>query len=141
MNEMNSLCQEMQDRLNLANDKTVTLLEQTDALREQRYDSLFQEGIAKHIYAVKCTQTTDLDALLFFQLNNTISNICAVRQTILEAFLDRFTLSESEITILCSTAMDVTPAFFDALEHLENIHADCNALLITEHQRAGYVHS
>lgn len=35
--------------------------------------------------------------------------------------------------------MDVTPAFFDALEHLEKIHADCNALLITEHQRAGYV--
>ncbi len=55
----------------------------------------------------------------------------------MEAFLDRFTLSESEITILCSTAMDVTPSFFDALEHLENIHADCNALLITEHQRAG----
>lgn len=43
MNEMNSLCQEMQDRLNLANDKTVTLLEQTDALREQRYNSLCQE--------------------------------------------------------------------------------------------------
>ncbi|KAI1318167.1 Golgi transport complex subunit 6 [Mortierella claussenii] len=100
MNEMNSLCQEMQDRLNLANDKTVTLLEQTDALREQ-------------------------------------SKICQVRQTIMEAFLERFTLSESEITILCSTAMDVTPIFFDALEHLENIHADCNALLITEHQRAG----
>ncbi|KAF9981203.1 Golgi transport complex subunit 6 [Modicella reniformis] len=97
---MNSLCQEMQDRLNLANDKTMTLLEQTDALREQ-------------------------------------SNICLVRQTIMEAFLERFTLSESEITILCSTAMDVNPAFFDALEHLENIHADCNALLITEHQRAG----
>ncbi|KAG0256026.1 Golgi transport complex subunit 6 [Mortierella polycephala] len=100
MNEMNSLCQEMQDRLDMANDKTVTLLEQTDALREQ-------------------------------------SKICLVRQTIMEAFLDRFTLSESEITILCSTAMEVTPAFFDALEHLENIHADCNALLITEHQRAG----
>ncbi|KAG0341322.1 Golgi transport complex subunit 6, partial [Podila humilis] len=31
MNVMNTLCQEMQDRLNLANDKTVTLLEQTDA--------------------------------------------------------------------------------------------------------------
>ncbi|KAF8939551.1 oligomeric Golgi complex subunit 6 [Dissophora ornata] len=97
---MNSLCQEMQDRLNLANDKTVTLLEQTDALREQ-------------------------------------SNICLVRQTIMEAFLEHFTLSESEITILCSTAMDINPAFFDALEHLETIHADCNALLITEHQRAG----
>ncbi|KAG0368762.1 oligomeric Golgi complex subunit 6 [Gamsiella multidivaricata] len=100
MNAMNSLCQEMQDRLNLANDKTITLLEQTDALREQ-------------------------------------SNVCLVRQTIMEAFLDLFTLSESEITILCSTAMDITPSFFDALEHLENIHADCNALLITEHQRAG----
>lgn len=139
MNEMNSLCQEMQDRLNLANDKTVTLLEQTDALREQRYSSFFHEGVTKLIDAMKCTQTTDLNFLLLFQLND--SNICAVRQTILEAFLDRFTLSESEITILCSTAMDVTPAFFDALEHLENIHADCNALLITEHQRAGYVHS
>ncbi|KAG0296310.1 Golgi transport complex subunit 6 [Dissophora globulifera] len=33
--------------------------------------------------------------------------------------------------------MDITPVFFDALEHLETIHADCNALLITEHQRAG----
>ncbi|KAF9913844.1 Golgi transport complex subunit 6 [Lobosporangium transversale] len=100
MNAMNSLCQEMQDRLNLANDKTEALLEQTDALREQ-------------------------------------SKICQVRQTIMEAFLERFTLSESEITILCSTAMDVTPSFFNALEHLENIHEDCNALLITEHQRAG----
>lgn len=139
MNEMNSLCQEMQERLNLANDKTVTLLEQTDALREQRYNSFFHEGVTKLIDAMNCTQTTDLNFLLLFQLNN--SNICVVRQTILEAFLDRFTLSESEITILCSTAMDVTPAFFDALEHLENIHADCNALLITEHQRAGYVHS
>ncbi|KAF9586133.1 Golgi transport complex subunit 6 [Lunasporangiospora selenospora] len=100
MNAMNLLCQEMQDRLDTASDKTITLLGQADALREQ-------------------------------------SNLCEVRQTILEAFLERFTLSESEITILCSTAMDVTPAFFEALEHLEEIHADCNALLITEHQRAG----
>ncbi|KAK3827554.1 MAG: oligomeric Golgi complex subunit 6 [Benniella sp.] len=100
MRAMNSLCQEMQDRLDVANDKTVALLEQTEALREQ-------------------------------------SNVCLVRQTIMEAFLERFTLSESEVTILCSTSVDVNPAFFDALEHLENIHADCNALLITEHQRAG----
>ncbi|KAG0220881.1 hypothetical protein BGX31_010441, partial [Mortierella sp. GBA43] len=57
----------------------------------------------------------------------------------MDAFSERFLLSESEVTILCSTstAMDVNPAFFDALQHLENIHADCNALLITEHQRAG----
>ncbi|KAF9342560.1 Golgi transport complex subunit 6, partial [Mortierella sp. NVP85] len=55
----------------------------------------------------------------------------------MEAFLERFTFSESEVTILCSTSVDVNPAFFDALEHLETIHADCNALLITDHQRAG----
>jgi hypothetical protein len=38
MKVMNSLlvCQEMQVRLDVANDKTVVLLEQTDALREQR---------------------------------------------------------------------------------------------------------
>jgi len=36
MRAMNSLCQEMQDRLDVANDKTVALLEQTEALREQR---------------------------------------------------------------------------------------------------------
>ena len=43
MSSMNSLCQEMQDRLNFANDKTIALLEQTDALREQRH-VIFEEA-------------------------------------------------------------------------------------------------
>lgn len=43
MSSMNSLCQEMQDRLNFANDKTITLLEQTDALREQRQRTFHRE--------------------------------------------------------------------------------------------------
>ncbi|KAG0231611.1 Golgi transport complex subunit 6 [Actinomortierella wolfii] len=100
MTMMTQCCSEMQDRLDSANGQVRSLLEQTDALREQ-------------------------------------SEIGKVRQTIMEAFLERFTLSESEITILCSTAMDVTSAFFDALQHLERIHSDCKALLITEHQQAG----
>ncbi|KAG0254401.1 Golgi transport complex subunit 6 [Actinomortierella ambigua] len=100
MTLMTRSCSEMQQRLDSANGQVRSLLEQTDALREQ-------------------------------------SEIGAVRQTIMEAFLERFTLSESEITILCSTAMDVTPAFFEALQHLERIHSDCKALLITEHQQAG----
>ncbi|KAG0044297.1 Golgi transport complex subunit 6 [Gryganskiella cystojenkinii] len=139
MSSMNSLCQEMQDRLNFANDKTVTLLEQTDVLREQRYTTIEEHQLIFELGVVPLENEKRpiLTTLSMIVGNFLYSNLCAVRQTILEAFLERFTLSESEITILCSTAMDVTPAFFDALEHLEKIHADCNALLITEHQRAG----
>ena len=52
--------------------------------------------------------------------------------------MDRFTLSEKEVVILTSLDSEIGPEFFDALNHLQKIHEDCDTLLITENQRAGY---
>ncbi|KAJ3296955.1 Golgi transport complex subunit 6 [Borealophlyctis nickersoniae] len=62
---------------------------------------------------------------------------CKVHQSIVDAFLARFTLSEEEVQVLTSTASPVGSAFFEALKHLQQINEDCKALLITEHQKAG----
>lgn len=51
--------------------------------------------------------------------------------------MKRFTLSEKEIIILTSPDSEIKLEFFDALKHLQQIHGDCDALLITENQRAG----
>ena len=56
---------------------------------------------------------------------------------LIDAFLERFTLSEKEVVILTSPDSEIGPEFFDALNHLQQIHGACDALLITENQRAG----
>ena len=63
---------------------------------------------------------------------------CKVRKTIADAFLARFTLSDDEVTLLTSISAPVGSQFFEALKHLQQINEDCKALLITEHQKAGY---
>ena len=60
-----------------------------------------------------------------------------MRKMLIDAFLDRFTCSEKEITILTSLDVEIGPEFFEALNHLQKIYSDCDALLITENQRAG----
>ncbi|CAI2179170.1 15482_t:CDS:10 [Funneliformis geosporum] len=62
---------------------------------------------------------------------------CKIRKILIDAFLKRFTLSEKEILVLTSLDSEVGIEFFDALRHLQQIHGDCDALLITENQRAG----
>ncbi|KAG9307314.1 hypothetical protein G9A89_017142 [Geosiphon pyriformis] len=62
---------------------------------------------------------------------------CQERKILVDAFLKRFTLSEKEVALLSTTSGEIGPEFFDALKHLQQIHADCDALLITENQRAG----
>ncbi|CAG8593279.1 16308_t:CDS:10 [Rhizophagus irregularis] len=49
----------------------------------------------------------------------------------------RFTLSEKEVTVITSPNSIIGQEFFDALKHLQQIHGDCDTLLITENQRAG----
>ncbi|KAL1919011.1 uncharacterized protein VTP21DRAFT_2392 [Calcarisporiella thermophila] len=61
---------------------------------------------------------------------------CDTRRRIIDTFLSHFTLSEDEIAILSSGSV-VDSRFFGALQHLEQINNDCQALLITENQRAG----
>lgn len=40
-----------------------------------------------------------------------------------------------------SQSEEVGPAFFAALAHVRQIHANCKALLRTHHQRAGRLHA
>ncbi|ORZ02308.1 oligomeric Golgi complex subunit 6 [Syncephalastrum racemosum] len=59
------------------------------------------------------------------------------RLIIVDKFLERFTLSEEEIKILCSSAYPIDDDFFQALDHLQRIHSDCKLLLMTQNQQAG----
>ncbi|RGB24939.1 oligomeric Golgi complex subunit 6 [Rhizophagus diaphanus] len=62
---------------------------------------------------------------------------CKTRKILIDAFLKRFTLSEKEVTVITSPNSIIGQEFFDALKHLQQIHGDCDTLLITENQRAG----
>ncbi|KAI8819828.1 oligomeric Golgi complex subunit 6 [Fimicolochytrium jonesii] len=66
------------------------------------------------------------------------SQRCHVRKAIIDVFLARFTLPDAEIAILTSPSHVVGVEFFDALKRLERISDDCKALLVTEHQEAGF---
>ena len=66
-----------------------------------------------------------------------IRETCKTRKIFIDAFLERFTLSEKEVTVLTSPDSEIGSGFFDALNHLQQIHGDCDKLLITENQRAG----
>jgi hypothetical protein len=51
--------------------------------------------------------------------------------------LIKFTLSDQEIKILSTMSEPVDNEFFDALQHLQQIHSDCQLLLTTKNQTAG----
>ncbi|EEH55413.1 uncharacterized protein MICPUCDRAFT_34570 [Micromonas pusilla CCMP1545] len=57
------------------------------------------------------------------------------RKRTIKTFSVDFQLKDEEIALLKSD--DVTGAFFDALARVQEIHANCRALLRTRHQRAG----
>ncbi|KAI8979432.1 oligomeric Golgi complex subunit 6 [Mycotypha africana] len=54
-----------------------------------------------------------------------------------DTFLQKFTLSEQEVKTLNSSSEPIDASFFDALEHLQQIHTDCQLLLTTKNQTAG----
>jgi hypothetical protein len=58
---------------------------------------------------------------------------------VVDRFLAKFTLTEQEIKILSATSEPVNIEFFDALNHLQQIYSDCQLLLTTKNQTAGYV--
>jgi len=64
-----------------------------------------------------------------------------MRATLIELFLARFTLSEAELAALTSRDIAVGQPVFDALDRVERIRHDCQALLGGEEgkMQAGYV--
>ncbi|PRW32513.1 Conserved oligomeric Golgi complex subunit 6 isoform A [Chlorella sorokiniana] len=57
------------------------------------------------------------------------------RSQLVGRFLEQYQLTPAEATAL--QGEEVGPAFFAALAHVRQIHANCKALLRTHHQRAG----
>jgi len=53
----------------------------------------------------------------------------AAKQTMVEAFLKKFTLTESEIQALTSQEIQVNWSVFEAMDHCEQIRTDCASLL------------
>ncbi|POO00393.1 Conserved oligomeric Golgi complex subunit [Trema orientale] len=62
-------------------------------------------------------------------------DVTTQRQHIVSCFLRDYQLSNDEITALRED--DLSPAFFTALSHVHEIHANCKLLLRMHHQRAG----
>jgi len=65
------------------------------------------------------------------------SDACSTQIAVVDRFLAKFTLSEQEIKILSNMSEPVDSEFFDALQHLQQIHSDCQLLLTTKNQTAG----
>jgi hypothetical protein len=55
-----------------------------------------------------------------------------LRSLIIERFLGRFTLSDSELAALTSREIPVGTSLFEALDRVERIRFDCQALLAGE---------
>ncbi|KAL4534295.1 hypothetical protein Ndes2437B_g03579 [Nannochloris sp. 'desiccata'] len=61
--------------------------------------------------------------------------ISQTRSQLLGTFLSQYQLSPAEAQAL--QAEEITPEFFEALDHVRTIHTNCRSLLRTHHQRAG----
>lgn len=68
---------------------------------------------------------------------NLFSSACSTQLVIVDRFLEKFTLNADEIRILSSSTEPVSNEFFEALNHLQQIHSDCQLLLTTKNQTAG----
>lgn len=64
-------------------------------------------------------------------------NNIKIKQAILAAFKAKFVISESEAEILVSSSHPIDKQFFDVLNKVKKIHADCDALLATDNQELG----
>ncbi|KAG1561475.1 hypothetical protein G6F47_001606 [Rhizopus delemar] len=65
------------------------------------------------------------------------SSACSNQITVVDKFLEKFTLNEREIKLLSTYLGPINDEFFEALNHLHQIHSDCQLLLTTTNQKAG----
>jgi hypothetical protein len=70
-----------------------------------------------------------LPELIFCHEKKKKREAVAAKQTIVKAFLEKFTLTESEIQALTSQEVQVSWKIFEAMDHCEQIRSDCAILL------------
>lgn len=61
------------------------------------------------------------------------------KHTILSAFQKTFTLPEEQIMLLTSATEPVDERFFEVFDTVKRIHSNCQSLLTTDNNRAGYI--
>ncbi|KAK6099385.1 Golgi transport complex subunit 6 [Batrachochytrium dendrobatidis] len=114
------------------------------------FDALHSQliGIESHIDSIgnRCEQMdiqlkaaykNAASVLKHTQDMKTKSEQASYRKVVVDALLERFTLSDTEIRLLATSSETVNTAFFAALSRVQNIQTDCQTLLIGENQRLG----
>jgi conserved oligomeric Golgi complex subunit 6 len=122
---MRAQCDEAQSQLQSTNEACKSLIDRAGSLRDERYDpALFAN------YVSLLTPSIDRQQV-------------KTRQSIVDLFLARFTLSADEADALHSPEVPIGPTFFAAMDRAQAIREDCRVLMAGEDSpsKAGCVHS
>lgn len=114
---MQSTCTNMKGRLSSTRSEAIEMIERANIMQEQRY----MKKEEAFIFKLYC-----------------YSSACSNQITVVDKFLEKFTLNEREIKLLSTYLGPINDEFFEALNHLHQIHSDCQLLLTTTNQKAGY---
>jgi hypothetical protein len=118
-------CEEAQAQLQSADEAYKSLLDRAESLRDEQY-------------ALPRALPPPSTALLKKSYPN--RQEVKTRQSIVDLFLARFTLSDNEVNALCSSSVPVGPTFFAAMDRAQAIRDDCRVLILGEDNppKAGY---
>ena len=119
---MRTRCDEAQSQLHETNEACKSLLDRAGSLRDQR-----------SVYTRLGIFITKEKVLLSRQEVST-------RQSIVTAFLDRFTLTSEEVEAIVSREVSINTRFFSAMSKAERMRSDCRVLMSGEDgpTKAGY---
>src|SRR6266404_2916294 len=112
---MRARCEEAQAQLQSTDEACKTLLDRAGSLRDERYASSLPPT---SIFSGSCTKPHRQEI--------------KTRQSIVDLFLARFTLSDDEANALSSSNVPVGPTFFAAMDRAQKIRDDCRVLMAGE---------
>jgi hypothetical protein len=123
---MRGQCDEAQSQLQSTNEACKSLIDRAGSLRDERYGSAF----CAPTFSPFLTPRIDRQQV-------------KTRQSIVDLFLARFTLSADEADALYSVDVPIGSTFFAAMDRAQAIREDCRVLMAGEDSpsKAGCVHS
>jgi len=111
---MRAQCDEAQAQLQSTNEACKSLIDRAGSLRDERYGPCSLRG-----YVFLLTPRFDRQQV-------------KTRQSIVDLFLARFTLSADEADAFYSPEIPVGPTFFAAMDRAQAIREDCRVLMAGE---------
>ena len=121
---MRAQCDEAQAQLQSTNEACKSLIDRAGSLRDERYGTC---AFRSHVFLL--TPRSNRQQV-------------KTRQSIVDLFLARFTLSADEVDAFYSPDIPVGPTFFAAMDRAQAIREDCRVLMAGEDSpsKAGRVH-